>query len=67
MWKNCQIQISSETKLLRNGWTDICEILCAYRVGLTIGELLFFIPLNDRSDPPRIFIFFDKIYIFILL
>lgn len=28
-----------------------CEILCAFRVGLKVGQHLFFRPLNDKSDP----------------
>ena len=40
-------------KLLRNGSTDFHEILCAYRVGLGIGQHLFGISLNVKR-PCRI-------------
>lgn len=38
------------TKVLQNSWTDFYEIVCAYGVGLRIGQHLLFIPLNDKVD-----------------
>lgn len=32
------------TKLLRNGWTDIYAILCAYRVGCESANFYFSYP-----------------------
>ena len=54
-------------KLLRNGSTDFHEILCAYRVGLRIGQHLFFIPLNVKGGPPLNFfvLFFRQNFLFL--
>lgn len=46
------------TKLLRNGWTYFYQIFCAYRLGLRIGQQLYFIALNDKGDPALNFFFF---------
>ena len=45
------------TILLRNGWTDLYEILCAYWVGLRIGQHLFIIKKKSeavRSSPGQL-------------
>ena len=46
-------------KLLRNGWADFDKIWCTYRVGLRIGQHLFFIPLNVKGGPPTFLFFHD--------
>lgn len=45
---SCRGDISD---LLRNGWIDLYQILCAYWVGLRIGQHLFVIALNDKGEP----------------
>lgn len=37
------------TVLLRNGFTDLNQILYAYSVGLRIGYYIFSIPLSDKG------------------
>ena len=53
-------------ELLRNGSTDPHEILWAYRVGLRIGQHLFFIPLNGKGGSPlNFFLFFRQNFLFL--
>lgn len=52
--------------LLWNGSTVSYKILGAYQVGLRIGQHLFYIPLNVKSNPPLFFNVTDSFFIWFL-